>query len=145
MNKKRVIEVMDLVAQDAENDVHEMEGKPFTGRAVSVQFGNVGAMLKTLANAVKALVEELVPDDIQAVTFDALVEYGKTHGANIVNGMPWSFEYEGIPITHENDQCYLICAPGVWSLKLHPTQVLMVKEGVPSIWPGEGYEGVMGR
>lgn len=45
---------------------------------------------------------------VEAITFDELVEYGRTHGANIINGMPWSFDYKGHPITHENDQCYLI-------------------------------------
>ena len=48
------------------------------------------------------------PVVIEAITFDELVEYGRTNGANIVNGMPWSFTYNGHPITHENDQCYLI-------------------------------------
>lgn len=48
------------------------------------------------------------PVVIEAITFDELVEYGKAHGANIVNGIPWSFEYQGQPITHENDNCYLI-------------------------------------
>lgn len=48
------------------------------------------------------------PVVIEAITFDELVEYGKTHGANIVEGMPWSFTYQGHPITHENDHCYLI-------------------------------------
>lgn len=48
------------------------------------------------------------PVIIEAITFDELVEYGKNNGANIVNCMPWSFEYNGHPITHENDQCYLI-------------------------------------
>lgn len=48
------------------------------------------------------------PIIIEAITFDELVEYGKTNGGNIVNGMPWSFNYEGAPITHENDDCYLI-------------------------------------
>lgn len=48
------------------------------------------------------------PVVIEAITFDELVEYGRKHGANIVNGMPWSFEYRGQPITHENDRCYLI-------------------------------------
>lgn len=48
------------------------------------------------------------PVVIEAITFDELVEYGKSHGANIVGGMPWSFEYRGQPITHENDRCYLI-------------------------------------
>jgi hypothetical protein len=48
------------------------------------------------------------PIEIEAIKFDELVEFGKTNRANIVNGMPWSFEFRGYPITHENDQCYLI-------------------------------------
>jgi hypothetical protein len=48
------------------------------------------------------------PVVIEALTFDELVEYGKENGANIVNGMPWSFSYNGRAITHENDDCYLI-------------------------------------
>lgn len=48
------------------------------------------------------------PVVIEAITFDELVEYGKANGGNIVNGMPWSFSYNGHPVTHENDQCYLI-------------------------------------
>lgn len=48
------------------------------------------------------------PVVIEAITFGELVEHGKANGGNIVNGMPWSFEYAGHPITHENDQCYLI-------------------------------------
>lgn len=48
------------------------------------------------------------PVVIEAITFNELVEHGKTHTANIVNGMPWSFDYKGHPITHENDGCYLI-------------------------------------
>jgi hypothetical protein len=48
------------------------------------------------------------PVVIEAITFDELVEYGKANGANIVNGMPWSFRYKGHWITHENDRCYLI-------------------------------------
>lgn len=48
------------------------------------------------------------PVVIDALTFDELVEYGKTHEANIVNGMPWSFKINDRAITHENDDCYLI-------------------------------------
>lgn len=57
------------------------------------------------------------PVVVEAITFDELVEYGRLHGThvvsrlhgtNIVNGMPWSFDYKGKPITHENDDCYLI-------------------------------------
>ena len=46
--------------------------------------------------------------EIEAITFDELVAYGKANGGNIVNDMPWSFQYAGQPITHENDDCYLI-------------------------------------
>ena len=49
-----------------------------------------------------------LPVIIEAITFDELVEYGKNSGSNIVNGMPWSFTYAEHPITHENDDCYLI-------------------------------------
>ena len=48
------------------------------------------------------------PVIIEAITFDELVEHGRNNGANIVNGMPWSWQYNGHPITHENDDCYLI-------------------------------------
>ncbi len=48
------------------------------------------------------------PVEIEAITFDELVAYGKENGANIVEGMPWSFNYKGHAITHENDECYLI-------------------------------------
>lgn len=52
-----------------------------------------------------------VPVVIEAITFDELVKYGIDHGGNVVNGMPWSFQYAGHPITHENDDCYLIPTP----------------------------------
>jgi hypothetical protein len=48
------------------------------------------------------------PVVIEAITFDELVAHGLANGANVVNGMPWSFSYAGHPITHENDNCYLI-------------------------------------
>jgi hypothetical protein len=48
------------------------------------------------------------PVVIEAITFSELVEYGRTHAINSVNGMPWSFYYKGHLITHENDECYLI-------------------------------------
>lgn len=48
------------------------------------------------------------PVIIEAITFEEFIEYGKTHDGNIVDGMPWSFEYKGWPVTHENDECYMI-------------------------------------
>lgn len=48
------------------------------------------------------------PVVIEAITFDELVQHGLRNTTNVVNGMPWSFHYNGHPITHENDRCYLI-------------------------------------
>ena len=48
------------------------------------------------------------PVVIEAITFDELVDIGIASGGLAVNGMPWSFNYAGHPITHENDECYLI-------------------------------------
>lgn len=48
------------------------------------------------------------PVVIEAITFEELVQHGQDSGGSIVNGMPWSFRYKGQPITHENDECYLI-------------------------------------
>lgn len=45
---------------------------------------------------------------IEAITFEEFVEYGKNNTTNIVRGMPWSFSYNGHPVTHEDDKCYLI-------------------------------------
>jgi hypothetical protein len=51
------------------------------------------------------------PVVIEAITFEELVAHGlasNEKGASAVNGVPWSFKYKGHPITHENDDCYLI-------------------------------------
>lgn len=47
----------------------------------------------------------------ESLSFLEFVEYGKANGANIVNGMPWSFSYKGYAVSHENDDCYVIAAP----------------------------------
>ena len=48
------------------------------------------------------------PVEVDAITFAEFVQYGRDNGGNIVNGMPWHFSYNGHPVTHENDECYLI-------------------------------------
>jgi hypothetical protein len=40
------------------------------------------------------------PVVITAITFDQLVAHGIAAGGNVVNGMPWSFQYNGHPVTH---------------------------------------------
>ncbi|AFU87197.1 hypothetical protein CcrSwift_gp025 [Caulobacter phage CcrSwift] len=52
------------------------------------------------------------PVVIEAITFDELVAHGiaeyKAGRGNYVNGMPWSFDYKGQRVTHEDDDTYLI-------------------------------------
>lgn len=48
------------------------------------------------------------PVVVEAITFNEFVQYGKEHTDNLVNGVPWSFAYNGHPVTYENDRCYLI-------------------------------------
>lgn len=50
------------------------------------------------------------PVVITAITFDELVEHGRltARAKTLVRNMPWSFEYGGHAVTHENDDCYLI-------------------------------------
>lgn len=51
---------------------------------------------------------KMKPMVVEAITFDELIQYGLTQTQNIYNNMPWSFEYEGIPVTHETDDCYIV-------------------------------------
>lgn len=56
------------------------------------------------------------PIEVEAITFDELIAYAKNKyiagfGGNIVDGIPWSFEYKGHQISHETDTCYLIPTP----------------------------------
>ena len=57
MNEKKIIEVLEMIAQDMQDDAKNFDGKPFTGRTVAEYFGNHSAAIATLANVVKSLVE----------------------------------------------------------------------------------------
>lgn len=51
------------------------------------------------------------PVVIEAVTFEEFVEAGKLaapSNAEAHGGFAWHFIYAGHPVTHENDDCYLI-------------------------------------
>lgn len=62
---------------------------------------------------------------IEAINFDELVQHGIDNGGNIVNGMPWSFKYQGHAITHENDDCYLVPCSNGGSLKFLRGEMLV--------------------
>lgn len=48
------------------------------------------------------------PVVIEAVTFEEFIAYGREHADSVVNGVPWHFDYNGHPVTHMNDDAYLI-------------------------------------
>lgn len=62
-------------------------------------------------------------DIIEAYTFYEFVDYGFDNTKNIVNNMPWSFDFKGHQATHENDLCYLI-----GNLRFTPQKVLIYCE-----------------
>lgn len=61
---------------------------------------------------------------VEPVSFEALVAYGISAGAVLINGMPWAFSYKDCPVTHENDDLYLISTPAGVALKFGRKDVL---------------------
>ena len=52
---EKEIEVCQMIRSDMERDVNKMEGQPFTGRNVAVQFGRQAAAISALARIVEEL------------------------------------------------------------------------------------------
>jgi hypothetical protein len=49
------------------------------------------------------------PQQVSAYTFEEFVQYGIDTGAEVHDdGMPWSFNFYGVPITHENAERYIV-------------------------------------
>ena len=42
------------------------------------------------------------------ISFDTFLQHGHENGANIVNGMPWSWKINNKTVTHENRHCYIV-------------------------------------
>ena len=57
MDKTRMIEVCEMIAEDMKNDAKDFDGKPFTGKTVAEYNGNQGAAIAALARMIKALLE----------------------------------------------------------------------------------------
>lgn len=68
-------------------------------------------------------------ETFKAMTFDDLVAHGVAQGVPLTNGMPWSFTYAGHPITHENDDCYLIVTPRGDSGRFNRGEILVNEDG----------------
>lgn len=46
--------------------------------------------------------------ELTMITFEGLIDWAKAANTPLVNGVPWSFTYSGHPVTHENDDLYLV-------------------------------------
>jgi hypothetical protein len=44
----------------------------------------------------------------KTISFKEFIQHGMDNGANIVNGMPWSWKINGKSVTQENDYCYIV-------------------------------------
>ncbi len=67
---------------------------------------------------------QTIPTTVEALTFDELVQYGRENCPLLVSNMPWSFVYKGFPVTHENNQRYLITTKD-GTLSVYPTDVVV--------------------
>lgn len=48
------------------------------------------------------------PVVVEAMTFDEFVASGRQLAKTLHNGVPWSWDFCGRHITHENDDCYIV-------------------------------------
>lgn len=68
---------------------------------------------------------------VQTYDWQDFIRYGQkcgTTGGH--NGMPWSFTFHGLPVTHENDQLYLICHPeSAGPMLFTPNDLIAVGDG----------------
>jgi hypothetical protein len=55
MDKDRVINVLDEIAEDMKRDAADFDGKPFTGKTMGTYMGYHGAAIATLAKIIKEL------------------------------------------------------------------------------------------
>jgi len=56
--RKKIIGVMKMVAEDVKNDATDFDGKPFTGKTMAEYMGNHGAAIAAIAKAVMVILEE---------------------------------------------------------------------------------------
>ena len=66
-------------------------------------------------------------ETVDVYTFEDLVEHGRKSGCEIVNGMPWCFDFFDTRVTHENDECYLVDG-----MVMTPDRVLIVRPIFPN-------------
>lgn len=79
------------------------------------------------------------PVEVEAVTFDEFVQYGRENGDSVVDDVPWHFNYHGYSVTHESNGCYLIPTfKGV--LRFEQGDMLVTEAGDLSVYKSEIFE-----
>ena len=66
---------------------------------------------ESVADAIIELDQSPQPSQVNIISFDEFIQYGKTCTNDLVNNMPWHFWYKGHLVTHENDKCYIVPTP----------------------------------
>lgn len=80
---------------------------------------------------------------VEAVSFDELVQHGLDCGANVQNGMPWSFMWMEHPVTHETDDLYLIARMSEFGdLKIGRKDMLLDVAGVAMVMPRDTFNAL---
>ena len=69
------------------------------------------------------------PEVLEVFSFDDLIEYGIDHGGNIVDGIPWSFELDGYPVTNEDECSYIITGTPSGDVWFHRGEYLIFGNG----------------
>ena len=60
MERKHVLKVLEMIAEDMRADANHFDGRPFDGRTVAEYFGHQGAAIAALATLLRAIVSEEV-------------------------------------------------------------------------------------
>lgn len=55
----KIAEVMAMIQQDTEAEAMALDGQPFDGKTVAVQFGNLLAEVNSIAKAVQVIAEHV--------------------------------------------------------------------------------------
>lgn len=65
---KNMSEKLQMIADDAETDSKNMDGKPFTGKVVAQNMGYIRAQINALALQMKVLVDDQLGEQISKET-----------------------------------------------------------------------------
>lgn len=57
--RRRQLEVVGMIIDDAESDANKLDGRPFNGKEVAEIFGETLALIQALGKIVKSILEEM--------------------------------------------------------------------------------------